>query len=61
MEEPRESTTRKTRKPYAKPEVSQVQLRPEEAVLGFCKSTSRTGPVHPVRCSSPYNCMAIGS
>ncbi len=61
MEETRENTTRKTRKPYAKPEVSQVQLRPEEAVLGFCKSTSRRGQVHAIRCSSPTNCLAIGS
>ena len=60
MEEPRENTTRKTRKPYAKPEVSQVQLRPEEAVLGFCKSTSRSGPVH-VRCNIAGRCLSIGS
>jgi len=61
MEETRENTTRMTRKPYAKPEVSQIQLRPEEAVLGFCKSTSRSGPVRPVRCSSPFNCLSLGS
>ena len=61
MEEPQGTTAGKAKKPYAKPEVSQVQLRPEEAVLGFCKSTSRRGPVHPVKCSSPTNCLAIGS
>jgi len=61
MEEPRGNTIKDKRKLYAKPEVVQVQLRPEEAVLGFCKSTSRRGPVHPVKCSSPSNCLAIGS
>jgi hypothetical protein len=35
----------KQKKPYIKPEVTQVQLKPEEAVLGFCKvSTGSGGP-----------------
>jgi hypothetical protein len=33
------------KKTYAKPEIRQVSLRPEEAVLGNCKSsTTSTGP-----------------
>jgi hypothetical protein len=28
------------KKPYVKPEVKQIQLKPEEAVLGFCKGTT---------------------
>jgi len=32
----KKKTTQK--KPYTKPEVRQVQLRPEEAVLGGCKT-----------------------
>jgi hypothetical protein len=60
MEETSEKMTGKTRKPYAKPEVAQVQLRPEEAVLGFCKSTSRSGPVHG-RCNVPTSCLSLGS
>jgi hypothetical protein len=39
----------KQKKPYIKPEVTQVQLKPEEAVLGLgCKvSGSGTGPDGP--------------
>jgi hypothetical protein len=32
------------KKSYVKPEVKQVELRPEEAVLGFCKQTTNFGP-----------------
>jgi hypothetical protein len=32
------------KKPYVKPEVKQVQLRPEEAVLAVCKLGSQYGP-----------------
>jgi len=32
------------KKPYVKPEVTQVPLRPEEAVLGNCKVSMVTGP-----------------
>ncbi len=60
MEETSDKATAKTRKPYAKPEVSQVQLRPEEAVLGFCKSSSRSGPVH-FRCNLAGSCLSLGS
>jgi hypothetical protein len=35
---------RRPKKPYARPEVKQVQLRPEEAVLGNCKSSGTAGP-----------------
>ncbi len=33
------------KKPYTKPEVKQVQLRPEEAVLAVCKIPNQYGPV----------------
>jgi len=32
-----------TKKPYKKPEAKQFPLRPEEAVLGFCKSATTGG------------------
>ncbi len=32
------------KKPYVKPEVKQVQLRPEEAVLAVCKLPGQRGP-----------------
>jgi hypothetical protein len=49
---------RSSRKPYVKPAVSQVSLRPEEAVLGACKRGGTSGPgqptcVAPAPCSSP--------
>ena len=48
------------RKPYAKPSVSKVELRPEEAVLGFCKTGNRSGPVQ-AKCNTPTRCRALGS
>lgn len=48
------------KKPYMKPEVKQVPLRPEEAMLGSCKhSTLGGGPSH-VTCS-PLFCFEQGS
>ena len=38
----------KKKKPYTKPEVKQVLLKPEEAVLGACKMTGKTGHRPPV-------------
>jgi hypothetical protein len=35
-EKPAERSERR-KKPYQKPEVKQVPLKPEEAVLGYCK------------------------
>lgn len=32
-------------KPYEKPTIEKVPLKPEEAVLGFCKSSGIGGPV----------------
>ena len=42
-----------TKKPYLKPEITRFPLRPEEAVLGFCKSNSSAGP-------SGGNCHVVG-
>ena len=32
------------KKPYQKPVVARFELRTEEAVLGFCKSSGSSGP-----------------
>ena len=32
------------RKPYVKPQLTRVTLRPEEAVLAACKNRGRRGP-----------------
>lgn len=37
-------TELKKKKPYQKPELNRVDLRPEEAVLGACKSSGTSGP-----------------
>ena len=54
----------KQRKPYQKPEASRFPLRPDEAVLGFCKTSSGHGPNSNGaggNCKAPGNCLVIGS
>ena len=41
------------KKPYVKPEVKQVQLKPEEAVLAVCKLPGQYGPAR-------QNCQTAG-
>jgi hypothetical protein len=52
--------TQQLKKPYRKPELKQVPLRPDEAVLGFCKSENSRGPGIGV-CDAPTNCYTKGS
>jgi len=48
------------KKQYTAPEVIAIKLRPEEAVLGFCKSMSSAGQFS--SCHQPGgNCHGIGS
>jgi hypothetical protein len=49
-----------TRKPYEKPEAKRFPLRPEEAVLGFCKSTTSAGPSGGT-CLTVTFCQTAGS
>ena len=48
------------KKPYVKPDVQQVSLRPEEAVLGSCKTNKISGPGQG-KCSSPSACSSLTS
>lgn len=50
------------KKTYGKPTISEVKLRPEEAVLGNCKvgGTGVGGPFQGA-CSSPAACSTLGS
>jgi hypothetical protein len=48
------------KKPYSKPEVTRVMLRPEEAVLGSCKNNRTSGPGQPT-CRAPSACSSQGS
>jgi hypothetical protein len=46
------------KKPYSKPEVHQVALRPEEAVLGSCKTADISGSGQ-MKCSVPSACSTL--
>jgi hypothetical protein len=46
------------RKPYVKPQIQEVPLRPEEAVLGACKTSGRSGPAQ-FRCGFPTSCSSL--
>lgn len=48
------------RKPYEKPTLSQVALRPEEAVLGNCKTMGVSGPAQ-ADCMNLGGCATMGS
>jgi hypothetical protein len=48
------------KRPYAKPTIQEVPLRPDEAVLGGCKTSSVSGPAQ-FRCTMPSNCSAATS
>ena len=50
----------KSRRPYEPPSVTRFPLRPEEAVLGFCKMPSSTGP-NIGNCAVPSACFTNGS
>ena len=48
---------------YEKPDVKQVALRPEEAVLGACKASTGSGGSGPGggNCRTPVPCSSFGS
>jgi hypothetical protein len=48
------------RQQYERPTVTQISLRPEEAVLGHCKTTGVGGPGGG-NCTHSGNCMNSGS
>ena len=48
------------KKKYEKPTLSEVSLRPEEAVLGNCKTVSVSGPGFP-DCTMAGGCSSMGS
>ena len=46
---------------YERPQLVQVPLRPEEAVLGYCKSGHASGLGGATNCTPVSNCSTIGS
>jgi hypothetical protein len=61
MSDRQQQDPQRTKRPYSKPELVQVPLRPEEAVLGNCKSSSAAGPGGPANCFPVGNCFSLGS
>ena len=62
MDETRDVTTERPRKPYAKPQIQEVPLRPVEAVLGGCKTASTGGPGgSDPKCTKPAPCSSMTS
>jgi hypothetical protein len=57
MKDPRERASGSKKKPYVKPSVKQVRLKPEEAVLGGCKVGGFGGPV--VSCYYNFAACAV--
>ena len=51
----------KEKKPYEKPQVKQVVLKPEEAVLGACKTSTVAGPAQSKCNNGGLRCSTIGS
>jgi hypothetical protein len=60
MKDRSEKRTGPPKKPYIKPEIRRVLLRPEEAVLGGCKNTGQMGPSG-ADCGIPLNCSTAAS
>ncbi len=60
MSDKPEQVKQHPRKPYRKPELKRVVLKPDEAVLGYCKTKNTRGPGLGV-CDSPTRCYVIGS
>lgn len=50
----------KKKKPYESPKLVVISLRPEEAVLGNCKSMTSSGPVSS-SCAAIGTCRTLGS
>jgi hypothetical protein len=55
-----ERKDREGKRRYQKPELTQVSLRPEEAVLGVCKTPSVSAAGH-MGCGTAPKCSATGS
>ncbi len=49
------------KKPYVAPSLTNISLRPEEAVLGACKISGATGPVGTSCTAVGIGCHNVGS
>jgi hypothetical protein len=48
------------KRPYEAPKLTTISLRPEEAVLGHCKTSGTGGPVQ-ATCTFIGPCTSVGS
>ena len=60
MSEKHKQDAKGPKKPYVKPEIKQVHLRPEEAVLAACKTAVSAGALQ-AQCTTPMSCVTISS
>ena len=60
MNDKPERDPQQKKRAYMKPELKQVPLRPDEAVLGNCKTSNTVGPVQGT-CSVVGGCFTLGS
>lgn len=49
-----------SRRKYESPRITEVKLRPEEAVLGNCKFSGGSGPLQ-ASCDTPASCSSLAS
>ena len=61
MKDKRAFNSQPGKKPYQKPEIRKIELRPEEAVLGGCKDGGTGGPGSPLGNCTTLSCFTIGS
>jgi len=62
MDDPVHQEPERRKRIYSKPELVQVPLRPDEAVLGNCKTAGVTGPGGAGNCSpAAAPCFSQGS
>ena len=61
MNDEKKRNVQKEKKLYLKPEIKQVQLKPEEAVLGGCKLSTVAGPARVTCDFGPGNCSGLVS
>lgn len=56
-----DENTKDSKKPYTPPQFTVINLRPQEAVLGTCKSPSAGGPGNGTCNALGVGCQFIGS
>jgi hypothetical protein len=59
MKDEKKRNAPKEKRPYVKPEIKQVQLKPEEAVLGGCKPSTASGPARVTCDFGPGQCRDL--